>query len=226
MKVTNNNKNTILCIGGLQIYRNNLKAEKIQFVENTYNANDFQNLFINIKLHKYGFSVSKLYKRSLINKYSLRFDENVHIAEDCIFMMNFIIKASQERINCISFIKQCNYIYMIKGDSLSTSVKSYEKEIYSYNVYKKTLLKLEQSYKINNTILKKNFSTSFYLDRIINSIYLLPNKKERINKLKLIDLQEYRIYKKCNTKIERFLFFLLSNKLWFSFDFLRKHIIK
>ena len=115
---------------------------------------------------------------------------------------------------------------MIKEDSLSTSVKSYEEETYSYNIYKNTLLKLKQSYNIDDTIFKQIFSTSFYLDRIINSIYLLSNKKERINKLKRINIEEYRNYKKCNTKVEKILFFLLINKIWFIYDLLRKHCIK
>lgn len=224
-KIVSDHDEVDLCISGLQVFRGGIACEKIGFPGMICSTSDYKTLFNHLSIYKHGFSVGKMYKRSIINSYNIQFDHKVKIAEDCLFMMNYISVCSSSRESKIAFIDKCNYNYMIRRGSLSTSVSSYEQELYNYSEYKRTLLRLRNALSINDDVYNQLCSSlPFFIDRIINAIYKEESSNTRISKLKTIDTEVYKKYKNHTTRAENILIYLLGNQHWYLYDYLRKHI--
>ena len=223
-KETIKDHSVVIVVSGVSVYRKESWSEDISFPDLTILIRDYQTIFSNIRLHKYGFSVGKLYKSSIIKNNLLRFDEKVCIAEDMMFMMNYIITSFQCLTEAkITFIKECNYCYQIHDGSLSTSVSSFQQEYYSYNKYKETITSLTETFHIDADCYQSLMSpVVFYVDRCLNAIYNIESRYARLQAMRLIDLDEYKRYKKCNTPFERLLFFLLSTHHLRLYDTMRR----
>ena len=216
----------VLAISGLQVVRNNKYAEKRDFPKLDCSLQDYETIFGKIKLHKHGFSVSKLYNRELIEQFHLRFDEKICIAEDCMFMLNYLMLCSTIKDSKIAFLDQCDYLYHIHDESLSTSCSTVEKEIYSYQEYKKTIYTLKQHFNMgDDTFVYLHSPIVFYADRVINSIYKnIHTSKERKTRLHIIDRIEYKQFKKAHSFPEKILAFLFSNGYLHIYDYFRQLI--
>lgn len=95
-----------------------------------------------------------LYKRAIINKYNLQFDETLKIGEDLIFNLNYL-----EKINQIEIVKKPLYHYQISNNSASLKIGystwSYynaymEKECYIVNKYNDENLNLRFCNQVRN----------------------------------------------------------------------------
>lgn len=217
--ITKKNTDVDLCIDGVRIYQENKQIRLVSFENKIYSADDALQLFCDIKIHKYGYSVGKLYKKSIIDKYHLRFDENICIAEDSVFMMNFISKCSH-----IAFCNKCNYIYNLHSNSLSTSVSNYEKELYSYNAYKDIIISLKKQYNMTDDAFEYLYSPIvFFIDRVLNSIYIEQNTpyKQRLEKIRRINIEEFRRFKKSNSWKEWVLKEIFVHRFFRLYDLLR-----
>lgn len=224
-KIVSNHEDVDLCISGLQVFRGGVAREKISFPELICNTSDYDTLFNHLSIYKHGFSVGKMYKKSIIDKYSIHFNNDVNIAEDCLFMMNYITVCSTFKESKIAFIDRCNYCYMIRKGSLSTTVSSYEQELYSYNEYKNTLLKLKNALNIRDYVFDHLCSSlPFFLDRVIRAIYKEKSSGNRISKLKTLEIDVYKKYKRAATKTEFILTYLLVYHQWYLYDCIRKLI--
>lgn len=225
-KETIKDHSVVIVVSGVSVYRKESWSEDVSFPYQTTLVRDYQTLFSNIRLHKYGFSVGKLYKSSIIKNNLLRFDEKVCIAEDMMFMMNYLITSFQCSTDTkITFIKECNYCYQIHDGSLSTSVSSFQQEYYSYNKYKETITSLTETFHIDADCHQSLLSpVVFYVDRCLNAIYNIKSRHARLQALKLINIEEYKQYKKCHTPFERLQFFLLSTHQLFLYDILRRFL--
>lgn len=218
-KVVKDNPCIDLCISGLLIYRNGEKSQSICFQNSIYSSKDYSQLFAKLKIHKFGYSVGKLYKMSIIAEHNIRFDDNICIAEDSIFMMNYILKCSQ-----IAFIDKCNYIYRVHANSLSTSVSIYEREFYSYNAYRDVINDMKEQYHMDDKSFLCLYSPIVYFaDRVLNSIYAdsKTSYKSRLVKLKTVNIYEYKKFKKTNLLIEQMLKYLFVLRLFKVYDLLR-----
>ena len=219
--------NVDLCISGLQVVRNGENKESICFPDKICKISDYKTLFGDLSLNESGFSVGKLYRKEIIDSNQIYFNNKVSIAEDCLFMINYIIACSKNRGSNIVFIHQCNYNYIIRKGSLSNSISSYEEERYNFNEYKEAIIKLCDTFCIEYEIRYKLYkSLPYYIDRIINSIYKDSLYKERIKKLKTINIDIYKKHKECKTLIEYMLYFLLTYRCWFLYDCIRKKVTK
>ena len=169
-------KSITLAISGLQVYRNNSPAERIGFPNLLCENGDYQRIFGDIKLHKYGFSVGKLYNRKIVEDQHLRFDEKICIGEDCNFMLNYLICCLKQNKSEVSFLDTFDYLYYIHTNSLSTKTSSIESELYSYNQYKKAINKVKECMGVNDStfeFLNKTKTTG--LGRSVDHILLTRN---------------------------------------------------
>lgn len=225
LRMVNNGHDIDLCISGLKVIRNGEVTEKKSFIDTTCLMSDYKTLFEQISIQNYGFSVGKIYRKSIIDDNNIQFNNNVCIAEDCIFMLNYIMACSINKKSEIAFISQCNYNYVIRNGSLSTSVSSYEHELYNYQEYKKAINNLKSTFNINSIVYNKLCSSlPFYIDRIINAIYKENSKDKRITNLKSLNLNDYRKFKKCKTSFEYILFYLLTHRHWRVYDLIRNNM--
>ncbi len=224
IEATKKDRNIVLAVSGVQVYRDMEPAEKRGFPNLKCDISDYKKLFGDIRLHKYGFSVGKLYKREIIESYHLRFDEKICIAEDCMFMLNYLMHCSETPDSKISFIEKCDYLYYIHQNSLSTGTSSVERELYSYNKYRETINAVRQALNVDSTTFGYMHSPIvFYADRIINSLYNnVSSASARRSLLGLIDKNEYKQYKKVHSPIEKLLVFLFSNGYLYLYDILRR----
>lgn len=219
--------NNVLAISGVQIIRDNKFAGQISFQNLTCNVENYKQIFGSIRLHKYGFSVGKLYNRLIIEKNHLRFDEKVCIAEDCMFLLNYLMYLADKNKSQITFIKNCDYLYYIRQNSLSTGSSPFEKEFYSYNQYRYYINEVKNKFLIDDATFNKMHSPIvFYADRVINSIYnkKIIKRKERISLLHKIDRNEYCLFKKGHSLFERLLLFLFSKGFFHIYDIIRVNI--
>lgn len=214
----------IIAISGVSVYRNGYWSKNLSFPDLVTSINDYQTLFTNICLHKYGFPFGKIYKSSIIKHHAIKFDEKVCIAEDMMFMINYLIKSFQHSKKFkIAFINCCNYCYQIHAGSLSTSVSSFQQEYYCYNKYKETITWLIESFNVdNNCIISLMPPIVFYIDRCLNAIYKMKSRSARLHALKIINIDEYKKYKKCHTLFEQFLYSLLSTQHFHLYDLTRQ----
>ena len=134
-------------------------------------------------------------------------------------MMNFISKCSH-----IAFCNKCNYIYNLHSNSLSTSVSNYEKELYSYNAYKDIIISLKKRYNMTDDAFEYLYSPIvFFIDRVLNSIYIEQNApyKQRLEKIRRINIEEFRRFKKCNSWKEWVLKEIFVHRFFRLYDLLR-----
>lgn len=93
-----------------------------------------EKLFEKLKIFDFGFVVSKLYKKSIIDSHHLLFPVKTAHAEDLIFLLEYIAVA-----NKIVFQKKHNYEYFYRDNSLSVTFQKPEVYFYQYNLLKETL---------------------------------------------------------------------------------------
>lgn len=222
-KASRQDANIDLCIDGVSVYRDGELTGKREFPSMICGLFDANQLFGEIKLHKYGFSVGKLYRKSIIDSGNLRFDEQVCIAEDMMFMVGYILEAAHHHASKVAFIDKCNYMYNVHPGSLSTSSSPFENEYYSLNEYRNIIRLLVETFSIdketNETL---SAPLAYYTDRCINSIFQKVEQENRLEKLAMLNRNDYKKYKKCNTIYESFLKFLFVHKFWRLYSYLRK----
>ena len=204
-------EDVVLGVSGHSAFYNGTFSHHHQFPKCSCLVCDYKTIFQDISLHKFGFPWGKIFRRDIIERHHLRFDEKVCIAEDLMFLMHYLISANSYLHATIAFSDVYNYIYLVHQGSLSTSSSSFEKELYSYNEYRNTMNQL-----------KSLFSPmAYYADRCLNAIFQRPISSDWKEKLGLIDRKEYQRYKRCNTKYESLLKFLFVHRFWYLLRLLR-----
>lgn len=217
------NFDIVLCIDGISVYRNGQWVENRMFPNVVCDVSDANVLFGKIQLHKHGFPFGKLYRRRIIERNKLRFDNNVCIAEDMMFMVRYMLTASNLNNSKVAFINRCNYCYNVHQGSLSTSTSSFENELYSYNEYRRTISLILTRFDIDNkkTAFVLYSPIAYYADRCLNAIFQQQVSADWKEQLKLIDRTEYQRYKRCNTRYESLLKFLFVHRFWYMLRLLR-----
>ena len=216
---------TVMAVSGEQVYRNGIKAEEVRFPDISCKITEHRTIWLDIKLHKYGHPFGKLYRKDIIEKNHLKFNESVRLGEDCIFMMDYIMASANIPNATISFISKTNYNYVVHPGSLSTQHSSVEQEFLNYEGYKCTVIKMKETFHLDEDIYNTLYSPcAFYIDKILNSIADLPSRKERIEHLKLINRKEYKQFKKTSGYTSNILKYLLVSRFWLLYDSLRANI--
>lgn len=90
-----------------------------------------------------GYAVSKIYARSIIEKFSIRFDENIHCLEDLLFMYQYLLHCDYLVLNHMQ-----NYVYVKHSFSLSHRIHSFESEYCCFVKYQQLLAEMMKVWKI------------------------------------------------------------------------------
>ena len=216
-------EDVVLGVCGHSVFYNGTFSHHHQFPKCSCLVCDYKTIFQDISLHKFGFPWGKIFRRDIIERHHLRFDEKVCIAEDLMFLMHYLISANSYLHATIAFSDMYNYSYLVHQGSLSTCSSSFEKELYSYNEYRSTINQLKAVFCMDDcqTELLLRSPIAYYADRCLNTIFQRPISSDWKEKLGLIDRKEYQRYKRCNTKYESLLKFLFVHRFWYLLRLLR-----
>lgn len=140
-------------------------------------SNKKYEILIDSKYSVGGYVWNKIYKKSLLNKYNIRFDENISVGEDLLFNIEYFSKSSK-----IMYRKTYLYYYKLNVNSAVNNLNN-EKWFDAIKVYKK-LLKFDFSSEI------KNYYKFLYSQIILEALYRLkfckksPYSKKELKELK------------------------------------------
>lgn len=84
-----------------------------------------------------GYPSSKIYTRSVIEKFSIRFDENIHCLEDLLFMYQYLLHCDYLILSHVQ-----NYVYVKYPFSLSQRIHSFESEYCCFVKYRQLLAEM------------------------------------------------------------------------------------
>lgn len=187
-------------------------------------SNNIEILFLEYDLAWQTSPWAKLYKKEICD--SLRFIEGMHIGEDLVYLYNYLMRCAK-----IYILGENYYNYDISGNNtLTKRVGVLEVELYAYNNIFSVLNKLiENKIIINEIIFKKiNWIKSYYIHRVLNSLYHTPNlsSKDRCRMILSLDINIYIQYTKFNSIKEFILLFLLKQKWYRIYDLLRSLVSK
>ena len=205
----------LICGGHIKITPQGEICKKREYHEMYFEKKSFNEMLKKRLLTLQKAPWAKLYQKSIIDKHSIRFIQGAITGEDEIFMYTYFLHC-----NSVAFSTSTGYNYNIIDNSLTTQgCFPYENALISVNSFTaiaKDLLKCYPTY----TWLNKQWT--FYVDMLLNSIYKYSlTRKERIQRIKAIDLQKYAKNKEPSTFAERILVYLLQFRMFFLYDILR-----
>lgn len=202
---------------------------KENYPQKIVRQDNFQTVFTENDLHWHTSPWGKLFKRSIIENHSLRFDEKIHIGEDLIFLYTYLLY-----IDVFIITDHTDYLYQKDSEgSLTKRINTFDSELYT---------SLQVQCVINQLILSKRivsqqalhnlqYIRGTYFRRVLIALYHTPlPKPKRINTLKqlcnhslFIDYIERYDFSAWR---ENLLQWLLKNNMFRTYDFIRHSIIK
>ena len=127
------NEKALIIQGLKQVNFQGEEIKKIEFENTILTDTEIQKAFDEKEIFEYGYTVAKLYNREIINKYRIRFNEQISYSEDMLFMLEYILNS-----NIIKFIGGANYNYITDISNLSQRYNSFESEYLLFTEYIKT----------------------------------------------------------------------------------------
>ena len=198
------------------------------FSEHIFRSDDIYIAFHKLRIHRCGFPFGKLYRTTIINEQGLRFDEQIHYAEDVMFMLHYLCFVS-----IIHTIEGTEYHYYIRNNSsLSQRIFSFESEYRCYQTYLNLIQKLQHRFHLPSTALQSvnNVISEYLVRRAIGSLYqhqTRKNKKERLKILRSLTIAQISFlqtyYKECNW-FHKVTVYLLSKHYYYLCDLLNEGI--
>lgn len=206
----------LICCGHVKVVPNGAICKKREYPEMFFEIRNFGEMLNKGLLTLQKSPCTKLYQMSIIEKYSIRFIQGAITGEDEIFMYSYFLHC-----NSVAFSECTGYNYYMTDNSLTTQgCFPYENaltSINSFTIISKELIKRYPTYTWINE------QWTFYADMLLNSIYKYSlTKKERLQRIRAIDLQKYTRYKKPATFAERVLVSILHFRMITLYDILRK----
>lgn len=194
------------------------RTEEIE--DNIYKENSFEFIEDMIKYKKFNPIWNKIYKRSIIEKFNIRFDKNIKMGEDFRFNIDYCIRASRLEVSNLYLY---NYYINLSGLCSTYKNENYEEKKSNLVYFEKIL---EENQKKSKIIYKK------YMDLYIKAASSIVEsdkrgKKDRIKNIMNDNKVDDIIKNKNNLSFEqRICIFLMSQKLTNLFIFyikLRKY---
>lgn len=184
-------------------------------------SNDcFEMMFVDNDMHWHTSPWSKLYKKSIIDDNNLRFCEGMHIGEDALFLYSYMLLSNRIYISSNTDYCYCAYV----ENSLTKRFNSLDSELLSYNKINEVIHEMVLEKNISNKIALKNLNwlIATYQRRILNTLYHTNViRKKRRHILYSLDWTIYVNYIVRNSLKERIFIYLLENKFFFLYDFIR-----
>ncbi|MCR8916920.1 glycosyltransferase family A protein [Bacteroides sp. ET225] len=194
---------------------------KEKFPSKMISSDDLEIAFAENAFHGHTSPWSKLYKKDLIDQMHLRFDEQMHIGEDLLFLYKYILLC-----NKIFISSDTDYFYNYEVDSsLTKQTYSLESELSSYcNIFDivTTIISVKQ-FKNKKALSNIRWIKGYYSRRILNALYQDKHlkRKERIRLINQVDIASYLNTFNIPATKERLLAFLLRHHLFRTYDTVR-----
>lgn len=165
---------------------------------------------------------NRIYRKSIISKYNLKFDENIKYGEDLIFLINYINKIE----NKIMYISKNFYHYSYNPNS-ATNSKNTDLEYFDTVNLAFNKIKNKSNSLINSYILylidlfSKEYMSSKYnsINKCLKSVFVYRTFKQN---LKIIYLKIKHLMNNCNNKFLKLMFVLKYYILCIRFLFVKK----
>lgn len=135
----------------------------------------------------YGQSCGKLYNKHLVDLYNIRFPEDIRHSEDHVFFLNYLLQVTRIILHTGE-----KYLYQLDNGTVSLThrIIPYEHAIKRYYHLDCVSKKFVEKFKIIDNLLLYQisyFSVTGSLSVAYQSLYKeLPNRKDRLEKLKFI----------------------------------------
>lgn len=176
----------------------NNRVESHHFPEIIIDRAGFSDLFTKYALQKRCSPWGKLLKSDIIKDNGLKFNEQIHLGEDIIFILCYLYNC-----NKIAFISSSEYYYIQRVGSLTKKINHFTSEIAGLNVYNNKKNKIIDRFNLNDSArIELSKWGTIFLDRVKISIINNLNFKEAFKLLKSIDWTDLKLYKKYTSKKE------------------------
>lgn len=112
---------------GFKYFVDSKYSYSVEYEECAFSTSNMSQLIGDLKIYRVGYPFCKRYKKAIIDKYNVRFDERVFIAEDLLFMEHYFIALNSVINNTIVSCSSTSYNYLLHSDSFSAKCTTYEK---------------------------------------------------------------------------------------------------
>ena len=185
------------------------RVNLLSLTSGRYQKKEIAKLFQEGSILSIGFPVSKLFKLSIITKNHIRFDTEIHMCEDLVFMLQYLYYAHEIRA-----LSVYNYRYFLEKNSASYKYFSYESELHGYRQEHEKLQRLSIKYDFEfSSSLKKQIGIPLFrpvLSLYINRYYNFQSRKKLLRKFyeqEHLNVQKYYFPGLLHLKIAKRLFF-------------------
>lgn len=176
---------------------------------------EYNLLFFRYQIDRNGYVIGKLYKVAIVNGINLRFNINIHLGEDAMFALRYLLETRN-----VVLISSDKYFYdKERPGSLTKTLNSYESELAGKKEFDRIVNEIKEKLDLNDeAIAKLEDSQRYYIERTLASIMRLTSRKDRLQKINNLDLTLYYKYKKpCSWK-EQLLFYILKQRWFYLYD--------
>lgn len=172
---------------------------------------EYNLLFSRCQIDRNGYVIGKLYKVAIVNGINLRFNINIHLGEDAMFSLRYLLETRN-----VVLISSDKYFYdKERPGSLTKTLNSYGSELAGKEEFDRIANEIKHKLQIDDVaVAELEDSQRYYIERTLVSIMRLPSRKDRLEKIQNLDLTLYYKYKKPYSWKEQVLFFILKQR-WF-----------
>ncbi len=166
-----------LVIAGINKIKKDHSVTSFNFPNQLLDVSEKKIYLENYPLSDCGYPFSKLFKKDILDKYNIRFIEDIHMFEDVIFLFLYIKYCSKIKLN-----DKALYNYVIaEGGSLSTKVNSFESEYLGFITFYN---QITEDFKITipeliNDFPKLGYRLTRLMNRSISTIYIKDYPTEK-----------------------------------------------
>ncbi len=167
------------------------------FKKHRYGLDDMYLVFQELKMNRSGYPFAKLYSNRIIKANQIRFIEEIHYAEDVMFMLTYMCHIAQ-----VQTVEGANYNYYIRknANTLSQRIFSFESEYTCYQTYLSRIRVIKERFALPEKSLASVYGviTEYLVRRSIGGLYQKQTrkpKKERLRILKEFTEEQIRFLK-------------------------------
>lgn len=201
------------------------KQEQEHYPSCKIDAETFQLMFSKNDLHYHTSPWGKLYRKRILEKYNLNFDEGMHIGEDLLFLYNYMLVSKQ-----IVISSDTDYFYVADmPESLTKRVNKVEDELHSYKRVYSIIDRLitERNIVDKQALNSLGWVLGTYTRRVLNALYYnQTSKKRRFKIMCSIDIDTYLKHVKTSSWKEVVYKIILKMKFYFLYDYIRIKVSK
>lgn len=196
-------------------------SSKPNYLSKLVDEHNFEKIFVEHSMHQNTSPWSKLFRREIIESANIRFCEDMHIGEDLLFLYTYMLSTAKIYIS-----SDTDYFYSYDLEtSLTKRVNSYKSEYAGYKNIKQVvedLIKI-RNIKSDDSLQRLGWIIGFYTRNVLNALYhdTKLTQRQRLARLKKLDIEPYFKYLNITAKKERFLMLLLRNRLYILYDLVR-----